>query len=65
MALATRLLVNKEKMKPKASASPGSIRLGKLMNQYTRTFDLPEMHPETFASLLPKEFDKFKSSSSE
>lgn len=59
MALATRLFVDVEKMKPRAKVSTASKRLGKLMNQYTRTFDLPEMNPRVFASMLPKEFKTF------
>jgi len=61
MALASYLYVDPETGSRKRGASGRSARrFGKLMNQYTRTFDLPEMRPDQFAELLPREFDRFK-----
>jgi len=61
MALATRLYIDSRTGARRLGASGNSARrLGKLMNQYTRTWDLPEINPQTFAQILPKEFDRFK-----
>lgn len=63
MALASYLYVDPRTGRPKKGASgKAARRFGKLMNQYTRTFDLPAIRPETFAGLLPAEFDRFKPS---
>ena len=35
-------------------------RLGKVLRQYDRTFDLYEMNPDQILDLLPHEFDRFK-----
>jgi len=63
MALASYLYVDPATGTRKKGAS-GEIarRFGKLMNQYTRTFDLPEMRPDAFAALLPREFERFAKS---
>jgi len=61
MALATRLYVDARSGARKRGASGGSARrFGKLMNQYSRTWDLPEVDAEAFAARLPPEFDRFK-----
>lgn len=60
MALASYLYVDPRTGKRRPGASGASARrFGKLMNQYTRTFDLPEIQPAEFASVLPREFSKF------
>ena len=60
LALATRLYINKDTGERRKGASGKSARrFGKVMNQYTRTYDLPEMEPKAFAAMLPKEFKTF------
>lgn len=61
MALATYLFVDIHANRKRSKASGNAARrLGKLLNQYTRTWDLPMIQTSAFAALLPKEFDKFK-----
>lgn len=63
MALATYLYIDPETLNRRTGASGTSARrFGKLMNQYTRTWDLPEMRPSQFAEMLPNEFDRFRRS---
>lgn len=60
LALATHLYIDKDTGERRRGASGKSARrFGKVMNQYTRTFDLPEMEPKVFAEMLPKEFKRF------
>lgn len=60
MALASYLYVDPVTgTRRKGASGKSARRFGKLMNQYTRTFDLPEMRPDAFAALLPKEFERF------
>jgi hypothetical protein len=61
MALATYLYIDPDTQTRRSGASGKSARrFGKLMNQYTRTWDLPEIKPDRFVNMLPKEFEKFK-----
>ena len=60
IGLATYLYIDPQtRERRKGASGEAARRFGKLMNQYTRTFDLPEMESGVFASILPKEFDRF------
>lgn len=60
MGLATLLFVDMETQTRKAGASgKAARRLGKLLNQYMRTWDVAVMEPASAAKLLPKEFRRF------
>lgn len=61
MALASHLFFDaaENKRKPKASGN-AARRLGKLLNQYQRTWDIAVMPAEASASILPKEFERFR-----
>jgi len=61
MALASHLYVDPTtKTRRRGASGKSARRFGKLMNQYTRTWDLPEIQPARFAEMLPGEFDRFK-----
>lgn len=61
MSLATQLFVDPQTHDPKTGASGNAARrLGKLLNQYTRTWDITVMKPAQAEDLLPHEFDRFK-----
>jgi len=61
IALASYLFIDRSTWTRRRDASGKSAnRLGKLMNQYRLTWDLPEMDPVQFANILPSEFDKFR-----
>lgn len=61
MAVATRLFVDQYSHKPKRGASGNAARrFAKLMNQYTRTWDLHSVRSEQFIKILPREFDRFR-----
>lgn len=63
MTLASYLFVDPATGQRRRGASGGAARrFGKLMNQYTRTWDLPEISAPDFARLLPREFSKFRAS---
>lgn len=60
MALASYLYIDPVTGRRRPGASGRSARrFGKLMNQYTRTYDLPEIQAAEFARILPREFGKF------
>lgn len=46
----------------KGAGGDAAGRLGKLLNQYMRTWDITLMQPEASAQLLPDEFDRFQTS---
>lgn len=60
MGLASFLFVDPATQTRRHGAS-GEVarRLGKLMNQYHRTWDLPVVEPGSFSERLPREFRKF------
>lgn len=61
MALATRLYVDGASgLRRRGASGKSARRFGKLMNQYARTWDLPLMPTDRFASMLPREFDRFR-----
>ena len=61
MGLATHLFVNPKTGHLRRGASGAAARrLGKLLNQYTRTWDVTVMEPARMAELLPAEFNRFK-----
>ena len=61
MALASYLYIDPTTAaRRKGASGDAARRLGKLMNQYTRTWDLPLMESPTFARMLPRsEFKQF------
>ncbi len=60
MALASRLFIDPVSRKRRRGASGTSARrLGKLLNQYTRTWDLASIDPGDFSHKLPREFKRF------
>ena len=61
IGLATKLFVDPATgaRRPGASGS-AARRFGKLMNQYNRTWDLQSVETDSFAQLLPREFNRFK-----
>ncbi len=61
MDMLTHLFVDPETHKHKAGVSgDAAARLGKLLNQYTRTWDIAVMKSNQTINLLPSEFDRFK-----
>lgn len=61
IGLATILFIEPSTGKRKRGASgTAARRFGKLMNQYTRTWDLQSVETHEFAQLLPREFNRFK-----
>ncbi|MEZ6190413.1 MAG: hypothetical protein R3C45_03885 [Phycisphaerales bacterium] len=61
MALATHLFVDPSTNRLKAKVSGNAPRrLGKLLNQYQRTWDITIMEPPVAAAILPREFDRFR-----
>ena len=61
MALASHLFFDTKKNERKKNASgKAARRFGKLLNQYQRTWDITVMPASDSASILPKEFDRFK-----
>jgi hypothetical protein len=66
MTLASYLYVDPLTGKRRKGASGSSARrFGKVMNQYTRTFDLPAMDATEFARILPPEFSRFAAAAEE
>jgi len=60
MALATHLYIDPETGRPRRGASGKKAnRFGKLMNQYARTWDLPEINVTDFTRTLPRDFRRF------
>lgn len=60
MSLATYLFVDASTDKRRRGASgAAAARLGKLINQYTRTWDFEMLEPAEFAAALPKELRRF------
>lgn len=61
MSLANRLFLDPGTGRPKSGAGGAAAnRLGKLLNQYLRTWDITIMNPEDSTQLLPAEFDRFR-----
>ncbi len=61
IGLATMLFIDGSTGKRRTGASgEAARRLGKLINQYSRTWDLRSVELVHFARLLPREFDRFK-----
>jgi len=61
MALATYLFFNPKTRAGREGASGNAARrLGKLLNQYQRTWDITIMQPQSSAAILPREFEKFR-----
>ena len=61
MSLANRLFSDRKTGELKSGAGGKAAgRLGKLLNQYMRTWDIAVMKPEDAARLLPAEFDRFR-----
>lgn len=61
LGLATKLFVDPSTGARRPGASGNAARrFGKLMNQYTRTWDLQSVEAGEFAQLLPREFNRFK-----
>lgn len=61
MALASHLFYDESENKRRKSASgKAARRLGKLLNQYQRTWDICIMDAKASASILPREFEKFR-----
>jgi hypothetical protein len=61
MALATRLFIDPASGRRRRGASgEAARRLGKLLNQYSRTWDLPSADVSEFAAVLPEEFARFR-----
>jgi len=46
------------------AAGNAARRLGKLLNQYQRTWDITIMDPTAFANMLPREFERFRQAAS-
>lgn len=64
MGLATLLFFDSAAGKLKRGASgDAAARLGVILNQYTRTYDIAVMQPSDSLRLLPKEFDRFRNAS--
>jgi hypothetical protein len=60
MALATYLFMDPETgAKRKKASGEAARRLGKLLNQYRRTWDITIMKPEASAAILPRRFQQF------
>lgn len=61
MALANYLFADSTTGQRRRSAAGNSARrLGKLLNQYQRTWDITIMAPTASAAMLPREFEKFR-----
>ena len=61
IGLATKLFIDPKTGARRHGASGNAARrFGKLMNQYTRTWDLQSVEADTFVQLLPREFNRFK-----
>lgn len=61
IGLATKLFIDPVTGARRRGASGSAARrFGKLMNQYTRTWDLQSVDASEFAQLLPREFNRFK-----
>lgn len=61
MGLANRLFFDERSGRVRSSAGGAAARrLGKLLNQYLRTWDIAIMSPTDSVRLLPAEFDRFK-----
>lgn len=60
MALATYIFFDRSTgQMRKGAAGKSAARFGKLMNQFTRTWDLPEIRSTDFADVLPRDFRRF------
>lgn len=61
LALASHLFVGTANRGLRSGASgKAARRLGKLLNQFQRTWDITIMSPSEAAAILPREFDRFK-----
>lgn len=61
MSLASALFIDPiTGQRRKGASGKAARRLGKIMNQYTRTWDIPIVDSVEFAQLLPVEFNRFK-----
>ena len=61
IGLATMLFIDGSTGRRRAGASgEAARRLGKLINQYSRTWDIRSVELDQFVRILPREFDRFK-----
>jgi hypothetical protein len=66
IGLATRLFIDPASgTRRRGAAGAAARRFGKLVNQYTRTWDLPSVQLDDFIRMLPREFNRFKPRPSE
>lgn len=61
IGLASKLFIDPSTgMRKRGASGLAARRFAKLMNQYTRTWDLQSVDSDNFVQLLPREFSRFK-----